>query len=68
MRDHVAIAKKAARTRARMKLARDPEAARKAKRIYDAKRRLQERINSAKRLIELAGYASREFQSAMRRR
>ena len=65
MRDHVAIAKKAARTRAAMKAARsyDPEA--KAK--YDAKRRLEEVQKAARELIaDRAGYASREFQSAVR--
>ena len=64
-RDHVAIAKKAARTRAKMRLAQayDPEA--KAK--YDAKRRLEEVQRAAHELIaDRAGYASKEFQSAVR--
>jgi hypothetical protein len=65
-RDHVAIAKKAARTRARMKEARGDETERK--RVYDRKRRLDEIRRYAYELIaDRAGLGSREFQSSVRK-
>jgi hypothetical protein len=66
MRDHIAIAKKAARTRARMKEARGDDAERK--RAYDRKRRLEEIRRYVRELIsDRAGLGSREFQSSVRK-
>jgi hypothetical protein len=53
MRDHVAIAKKAARTRARMKATRTKD----AQREYDAKRRREAVKRAAWKLVAIqAGY------------
>ena len=64
MRDHVAIAKKAARTRKRMKEAREPT----DRTEYFKDRHLSKKAARQLKLLRDAGYMQVEFESVMRSR